>query len=189
MFTAGQTNTFQATATGFPTPLITLAALPAGLPAGITFTDNQDGTGMLTIDSTVEPGIYSLIMTAQNPFGTNITAANPYGTPATQSFTLTVSPPGGGESARPSPRSARSRPGSEVVLTCTTSTRQPLSLPIVSANLISGGEKPQPVRQSRVNAVFAAGMEGSRGIASARSKAHVLWLENDVDSGWFGVSE
>ena len=130
--------------------------------------------------------IRSAIRAAQNPFGTNITAVSPYGTPATQSFTLTVGPPGGGGNARPSPRSARSSPGSEVVLTCATSTRQALSPPTASATLISVGEQPQPLRQDRLNAVFAAGMEGSQGIVSARSKAHVMWSENDVDSGWFG---
>jgi hypothetical protein len=186
MFTAGQTNTFQVTTSGFPTPRITLAALLAGLPAGVTFTDNQNGTGTFTIGSNVAPGTYSLILTAQNPFGTNITLTNPYGNPATQNFTLTVSqpgvpPPGGGGSSRFSP-------GAEVVLTRTTSTRQPLSLPMASATPMSVGEQSQPLQQKRVNAVFAAGMESSLGIASVRSRARVVSFGDDAWASLFGTN-
>jgi hypothetical protein len=186
MFTAGQTKTFQVTATGFPTPAITLAVLPTGLPAGMTFTDNQNGTGTLTIGNNVAPGTYSLIITAQNPFGTNITLVNPYGTPATQNFTLTVSPAGGAAAGRGG--NSHFSHGAEVVLTRTTSTQQSLSLPMASASLLSVGEQSQPLQQDRINLVFAAGMESSLEIASVRSRARVVSFGDDAWANWFGTS-
>jgi alpha-tubulin suppressor-like RCC1 family protein len=68
---------FTVTTTGSPAPAITRAGR---LPSGVRFTDNQDGTA--TISATpggAASGVYPLILTAKNSYGT-----------ATQAFTLTV---------------------------------------------------------------------------------------------------
>ncbi len=185
MFTAGQANTFQVTTTGFPTPSITVAALPGGLPAGLTFTDNQNGTGTLTIGTTLAPGTYSLILTAQNPFGTSITASNPYGTPATQTFTLTINQP-----TAPPPGAAggsRKGLGAEVQLGHTTSTLQPLSFPMASATLSSANVQVHPLQPERVNAVFTSGMDSRLGIAAVRSQTPIDSFGDDAWESWFSM--
>jgi hypothetical protein len=80
-FTAGTAGTFTvSTAGGFPTPP---ALTKVGtLPAGITFTDNGDGTATLAGTSTVG-GVYAL----------TINAANGASAADSQSFTLTVNGP------------------------------------------------------------------------------------------------
>ncbi|MGO9382112.1 MAG: beta strand repeat-containing protein [Mycobacterium sp.] len=75
-FTAGQAGTFTVTSTGTPT----CALSATGLPAGVTFTDNGDGTASLS--GTPAPGTggtYLLTITATNGVGSD-----------TQTFTLTV---------------------------------------------------------------------------------------------------
>ncbi|MBV8128825.1 MAG: hypothetical protein JO114_14350, partial [Planctomycetaceae bacterium] len=75
-FTVGQAGSFTITTTGNPTAAITETG---ALPAGMTFTDNHDGTA--TLAGTPQPGTagtYSLTFTANNGFS------------ATQTFTLTV---------------------------------------------------------------------------------------------------
>ena len=79
-FTSGQAATFTLTSSGFPT-----AALSAqgALPAGVTFTDNGDGTATLEgAPDAGTGGVYRL----------TITAANDVAPAATQEFTLTVLP-------------------------------------------------------------------------------------------------
>jgi len=75
-FTAGTPATFTVTTSGFPTP--TLQSTGA-LPAGVTFTDNGDGTATIAGN----PG-------TGGTFPLTITATNGTGSPATQNFTLTV---------------------------------------------------------------------------------------------------
>jgi hypothetical protein len=78
-FTIGQSGTFRFTTTGFPAATLSESA---GLPAGLTFHSNGDGTATL-----------SGIPAAGDATGTTtltITAANGIGTAATSSFQLTV---------------------------------------------------------------------------------------------------
>jgi len=73
--TAGTAFTFTVTTTAYPT-----AALSAtGLPTGVGFSDNGNGTGTLSGTSAVAAGTYPITLTAKNAGGT-----------ATQAFTLTV---------------------------------------------------------------------------------------------------
>lgn len=72
-------SSFTVTTTGFPTPALVLSGT---LPAGVTFTDNGDGTATLSGTATVS-GTYNLTITASNG-----TAPD-----ATQPFTLTVQAP------------------------------------------------------------------------------------------------
>ena len=72
-------SSFTFTTTGFPTPAL---AMSGTLPAGVTFTDNGDGTATLSGTATVS-GTYNLTITASNG-----TAPD-----ATQPFTLTVQAP------------------------------------------------------------------------------------------------
>ncbi len=74
-FTVGTSGTFTVTATSYPAASITESG---ALPSGITYVNNNNGTGTLSGKATVS-GIYPIIFTAQNGVG----AA------ATQSFTLT----------------------------------------------------------------------------------------------------
>jgi large repetitive protein len=76
-FTVGTAGTFTVTTTGFPAPGIVRSGT---LPAGVSFTDNSNGTA--TLAGTPQPntgGIYTLLFTASNPAGS-----------ASQTFTLTV---------------------------------------------------------------------------------------------------
>jgi hypothetical protein len=75
--TFGVPFSFTATTTGYPAPKITKTG---GLPSGVTFTDNGNGTA--TIAGTPAKsalGAYTLTLTAKNSAGT-----------ATQAFTLTI---------------------------------------------------------------------------------------------------
>ncbi len=74
-FAAGTAGSFTVTTTGFPIPALT-ETVP--LPAGVTFTDDQNGTATLSWTTAVTTGIYGLTITASNGVGAN----------ATQSFTL-----------------------------------------------------------------------------------------------------
>jgi hypothetical protein len=77
-FTEQVAGSFTVTTVGFPAPALTETG---ALPSGVTFTDNSNGTGMLSGTPAVSSaGIYSLTITANNGVGT----------PATQTFTLTV---------------------------------------------------------------------------------------------------
>lgn len=75
-FTVGQAGAFAVTATGAPTPAI---AETGALPAGITFTDQGNGTALLQGTPTGPGGTTNLTMTATNASGT-----------ATQQFSLIV---------------------------------------------------------------------------------------------------
>jgi hypothetical protein len=78
LFKAGQSNSFTVSTTGFPAPDMSETG---SLPAGITFTDNGDGTATLAGDpSSVSAGNYSL----------NFGASNGVGDDASQAFNLTV---------------------------------------------------------------------------------------------------
>jgi hypothetical protein len=78
-FVVGQFGTFTITTTGFPVAAITAGALPAGL----SFTNNGNGTA--TLSGTPANGTASLTLPP-----VIITATNGVGTPATQNFKLTV---------------------------------------------------------------------------------------------------
>ena len=77
-FTVGQAGSFTITTTGLPTAAITETG---SLPAGVTLTDNANGTATLAgTPQAGTGGAYSLTFTAANGVSPN----------ATQSFTLTV---------------------------------------------------------------------------------------------------
>ena len=77
-FTVGVAGTFTVTTTGFPTPV---DHARGALPAGVTFTDNGNGTATLAgTPAAGTGGTYPLTLTATNGVGS----------PASQSFTLTV---------------------------------------------------------------------------------------------------
>ena len=77
-FVSGQSGTFTVTTSGFPVSSLTEAG---SLPAGVTFTDNGNGTATLA----GTPGL-----AAGGNYAFTITAANGNLPNATQSFTLTV---------------------------------------------------------------------------------------------------
>jgi Putative Ig domain len=79
-FTMGSAGTFTVTTTGFPAPALTGTG---ALPAGVTFTDNGDGTATLAGTATAGAG---------EQFPITITAGNTVGSNATQAFTLTIAP-------------------------------------------------------------------------------------------------
>ena len=62
-FTSGTPGSFTVTATGNPIPSLTEAG---GLPTGVTFTDNGDGTATFGYDGTSSTGAVSLMITASN---------------------------------------------------------------------------------------------------------------------------
>ena len=71
-------GTFTVTTTGSPAPAITESG---ALPAGVTLTDNHNGTATLAgTAATCTAGTYPITITAANGVGAN----------ATQSFVLTV---------------------------------------------------------------------------------------------------
>ncbi|MBN2387249.1 MAG: Ig-like domain repeat protein [Anaerolineales bacterium] len=79
-FTIGSAGSFTVTTTGAPTPAISIP--PGSLPAGVTFTDNGDGTAALAgTPAAGTNGTYPFVITANNGVLPN----------ATQNFTLTVS--------------------------------------------------------------------------------------------------
>lgn len=77
-FTVGQAGTFTVTTTGTPTPTLSFTGT---LPAGVTFTDNGNGTA--TIAGTPAAG-------TNGSYPITITASNGTAPNATQNFTLTV---------------------------------------------------------------------------------------------------
>ena len=81
-FTIGVASSFPVTTTGFPAPSIVQGG--AGLPSGVSFVDNGNGTG--TLSGTPEPG-------TGGPYVLSFTATNTVGSTAPQTFTLTVSQP------------------------------------------------------------------------------------------------
>ena len=75
-FVVGQASSFTVTATGFPHP-----ALSATVPAGLTFTDNHNGTATISgTPQALSAHIDSVIVTAHNGIGAD----------ATQTLVLTV---------------------------------------------------------------------------------------------------
>jgi hypothetical protein len=75
-FTVGTAGLFTVTTTGYPAPSISESG---GLPGGVMFVDNHNGTGTLS-GAPTSGGIFSIGFTAANGVGSN----------ATQAFTLTV---------------------------------------------------------------------------------------------------
>ena len=78
-FTVGAAGTFTVLATGFPAPAIAIGGV--ALPAGVTFTDNLNGSGTLSgTPAAATGGTYALTFTATNAAGST----------APQAFTLTI---------------------------------------------------------------------------------------------------
>jgi hypothetical protein len=78
-FTVGTAGTFTVTTTGLPVPSLMRGGV--GLPTGVTFTDNGNGTGTLSgTPAAGTGGTYALTFTATNAAGSS---------PA-QAFTLAV---------------------------------------------------------------------------------------------------
>ncbi|GIW02041.1 putative Ig domain-containing protein [Roseiflexus sp.] len=75
-FTVGQAGSFTVTATGYPTPTLSVSG---ALPSGVTFTPNSNGTATISGTPTAS-GVFTLTITAANGVNPN----------ATQTFTLTV---------------------------------------------------------------------------------------------------
>ena len=99
-FTGGSAGSFTVTATGWPTPTLTYAG---SLPAGVTFTDNGNGTATLA-GTTDAAGSHTF----------TIKAANTVSPDATQEFTLAVS---SAKAAMISPEPGATLPGSMVTFT------------------------------------------------------------------------
>jgi PKD repeat protein len=78
-FTSGTAGSFTVMTTGGPTPAISTTST---LPAGVTLTDNGNGTATLASTAATAAGSYPITITAANGISPN----------ATQSFTLTVNP-------------------------------------------------------------------------------------------------
>jgi hypothetical protein len=76
-FTVGTAGSFTVNTTGFPIPALSETL---GLPTGVSFHDNGNGTGTLSWTAAVAGGSYGLSFTASNGIGSN----------AIQSFTLTA---------------------------------------------------------------------------------------------------
>jgi large repetitive protein len=87
----GSAFSYQVTATGTPTPAIGVSA-QSTLPAGVTLTDNGNGTATLAGTSAVAPGVYAFTIQATNSINPN----------ATQAFILTVAAPGAPQITSPS---------------------------------------------------------------------------------------
>jgi len=79
--TAGTPFSYTVATTGYPAPGITAT----GLPAGVSFSDNRDGTGTLSGTSAVSTGTYSVTVTDSNGGGS-----------VSQTITLSVKAKGGG---------------------------------------------------------------------------------------------
>jgi Putative Ig domain len=78
--TAGQAFNFSVTTVGSPTTYTSNLTRTGGLPSGVTFTNNANGTGTLSgTPATSSGGVYAVTFIATDPAGTT-----------TQSFTLTV---------------------------------------------------------------------------------------------------
>ena len=82
-FTAGATNAFTVTTSGYPAPAITntgfAGCTPTTLPNSITVTDNGNGTATIKATNTAPQGTYTLCLNATNQLGTT-----------TQTFTLVI---------------------------------------------------------------------------------------------------
>ncbi|MDQ1358277.1 MAG: trimeric autotransporter adhesin, partial [Acidimicrobiaceae bacterium] len=78
-FTAGTGGTFTITTSGFPAAVL---GENDALPAGVTFTDDHDGTAALTVASTASAQAATIAVTATNAAGT-----------ATQSLTVSINAP------------------------------------------------------------------------------------------------
>jgi hypothetical protein len=83
-FASGSNGTFTVTTTGLPSPIssISTGTGQTGVPQGVSFTDNGNGTAMLS-GITATPGSYTF----------TITASNGVSPPAMQNFALTVTAP------------------------------------------------------------------------------------------------
>ena len=79
-FNVGTAGSFTVTSTGYPTAAITRTGT---LPAGLTFTDNGDGTATLAGTATGSGGTFPIIVTANNGVNPN----------ASQTLTVTVGSP------------------------------------------------------------------------------------------------
>ena len=77
-FTVGTAGSFLVTAVGFPPPSLKSSR---NIPAGMTFTDNGNGTGTLSGTPSAGTG---------GPYNVTFTASNGVGSNATQTFVLTV---------------------------------------------------------------------------------------------------
>jgi hypothetical protein len=66
-FTAGDSGTFTVTTRGFPAPSLTETG---PLPAGVTFTDNGDGTATISGIPAAD-GSYPILLTAANAYGSS----------------------------------------------------------------------------------------------------------------------
>src|SRR5581483_10737913 len=77
-FTTGVAGTYNITTTGSPAPSLTASGT---LPAGMSFTDNKDGTG--TISGTPADG-------SAGTYAVSISATNASGSTATLALTITV---------------------------------------------------------------------------------------------------
>jgi hypothetical protein len=112
-FAVGAPGSFEVTATGVPVPTLSQVCAPA-LPAGVTFTDNGDGTGTLAGTPPIgSVGSYACTITASN------------GTPpdATQNFTLTIDPSASNTALTSSPNPSVF--GQSVTLTATVTVTAP----------------------------------------------------------------
>jgi len=79
-YTQGTAFSFTVTTTGSPPPALSAT----GLPTGVTFTDNGNGTGTLAGTTSVAAGQSTITFTANNSVPT---------TPPTQTFTLNIGSP------------------------------------------------------------------------------------------------
>ena len=104
-FTQGVSDNFTVTATGTPTPSITNTG---ALPAGVSFTDNGNGTASLSGTATVS-GTYPITITASNGVSPS----------ATQSFILTVNPAPSVTVSAVSPNSGPTTGGTAITITGT----------------------------------------------------------------------
>jgi hypothetical protein len=71
--TVGTSASFSATATGFPTPALSVVGGENALPGGLTFTDNGNGTGSFVGTPTGSGGVYDITLQASNGIGQPIT--------------------------------------------------------------------------------------------------------------------
>jgi len=78
-------ESFSIITTGIPVPSISLSG---ALPAGVSFADNDDGTGSLS--GTPTPG-------TEGDYPLTITASNGAGSDATMNFTLSITSDGSGD--------------------------------------------------------------------------------------------
>jgi hypothetical protein len=69
-FTVGTNSTYTITTTGYPAPTITEQGT---LPAGLTFTDNGNGTGSISGNTTANGGTYPVTIQATNSSGSTAT--------------------------------------------------------------------------------------------------------------------